>query len=90
MLERDRSVKDRKLAGDAAQAGVNVVCDSLQSTLRDHIQQDRHLEGAIGSYLFRESFPFFMLSRFNDRAFTKPRGYAGATPRSSCSTTTWP
>ena len=32
------------------------------------------LEGAIGPYVFRETFPFFMLSRFTDRAFTKPRG----------------
>jgi extracellular factor (EF) 3-hydroxypalmitic acid methyl ester biosynthesis protein len=33
--------------------------------------------GAIGSYVFRDTFPSFMLSRFNDRAFTRPRGYAG-------------
>jgi extracellular factor (EF) 3-hydroxypalmitic acid methyl ester biosynthesis protein len=77
MLETDRGVKDRKLSGDTAQSRVTGACDSLQRTLHDHIQQDRHHEGAIGSYVFRESFPFFMLSRFNDRAFTKPRGYAG-------------
>lgn len=77
MLETDRGVKNRKLASDAAQARVTAACDGLQDALRAHIQQDSHLESAIGTCTFRETFPFFMLSRFNDRAFTKPRGYAG-------------
>lgn len=77
MLETDRGLKDRKLAADAAQARVGAACDSLQTALREHIQRDGHLEGAIGTFVFRETFPCFMLSRFTDRAFTKPRGYAG-------------
>jgi extracellular factor (EF) 3-hydroxypalmitic acid methyl ester biosynthesis protein len=77
MLDTDRGLKDRKLTSHAAQARVTEACDSLESALREHVERDRHMEGAIGSYVFRESFPFFMLSRFNDRAFSKPRGYAG-------------
>ncbi|HSN98215.1 MAG TPA: class I SAM-dependent methyltransferase family protein, partial [Candidatus Nanopelagicales bacterium] len=34
-------------------------------------------EKGIGAYMFRETFSFYMLSRFFDRAYTKPRGYAG-------------
>jgi CRP-like cAMP-binding protein len=77
MLETDRGLKDRKLAEDAAQARVGAACNSLETALREHIQRDGHLEGAIGTFVFRETFPFFMLSRFTDRAFSKPRGYAG-------------
>ena len=77
MLETDRGLKDRKLAEDAAQSQVGQACGSLETALREHIQRDGHLEGAIGTFVFRETFPFFMLSRFTDRAFSKPRGYAG-------------
>jgi extracellular factor (EF) 3-hydroxypalmitic acid methyl ester biosynthesis protein len=77
MLETDRGLKDRKLAEDAAQARVGQACDSVETALREHILRDGHLEGAIGTFVFRETFPFFMLSRFTDRAFSKPRGYAG-------------
>jgi hypothetical protein len=77
MLEVDRSLKDRKTPAESAQLRVAAGCDSLVQTLREHIQRDGHLEGAIGTYVFRETFPYFMLSRFIDRAFSKPRGYAG-------------
>jgi extracellular factor (EF) 3-hydroxypalmitic acid methyl ester biosynthesis protein len=77
MLETDRGLKDRQLAKDAAQSRVGEACSSLENALREHIQRDGHLEGAIGAFVFRETFPFFMLSRFTDRAFSKPRGYAG-------------
>jgi CRP-like cAMP-binding protein len=77
MLETDRGLKTQKLGEDAAQSGVAEACDRLQTALREHIKRDGHLEGAIGTFVFRETFPFFMLSRFTDRAFTKPRGYAG-------------
>jgi extracellular factor (EF) 3-hydroxypalmitic acid methyl ester biosynthesis protein len=77
MLETDRGLKDRKLAEDGAQVRVGEACDSLEIALREHIERDGHLEGAIGTFVFRETFPFFMLSRFTDRAFSKPRGYAG-------------
>jgi len=77
MLEVDRSLKDHKLSAEFAQEQVTTGCDSLVGALREHIHRDGHLESAIGTYVFRETFPYFMLSRFIDRAFTKPRGYAG-------------
>jgi extracellular factor (EF) 3-hydroxypalmitic acid methyl ester biosynthesis protein len=77
MLETDRGLKDRKLAEDAAQSRVGDACGSLEAALREHVKRDGHIEGAIGAFVFRETFPFFMQSRFADRAFTKPRGHAG-------------
>jgi extracellular factor (EF) 3-hydroxypalmitic acid methyl ester biosynthesis protein len=77
LLRIDRGLKDRKIEADEAQSGVSTACDGLKGTLREHVLRDGHLEPAIGTYVFREAFPFLMLSRFIDRAFTKPRGYAG-------------
>ena len=77
MLAVDRAIKDRKLEHDDAQSRVSSACSGLEDALREQIRRDGHLESAIGSHVFRESFPFLMLSRFVDRAFTKPRGYAG-------------
>lgn len=77
MLETDRGLKDRKLTDEMAQARVGGACGTLETALREHIQRDGYLEGAIGAFVFRETFPFFMQSRFADRAFSKPRGYAG-------------
>jgi CRP-like cAMP-binding protein len=77
MLEVDRGLATSKLATDDAQTKVSAACTRLEDALREHIQRAGYLEGAIGTYVFRETFPFFMLSTFVDRAFTKPRGYAG-------------
>jgi len=77
MLQVDRGLKDRKFSAESAQSQVITGCDGLEEALRAHIERDGHLEAAIGIYVFRETFPYFMLSRFIDRAFTKPRGYAG-------------
>ena len=77
MLEVDRGLARSKLAGDAAQSQIDAACDGVEETLRAHVLRHDHLAGAIGTYVFRETFPFFMLSQFADRAFTKPRGYAG-------------
>jgi Arc/MetJ family transcription regulator len=77
MLEVDRGLKDHTLADGAAQRQVSAACDALEHALREHIEHDRCCEAAIGQYVFRETFPYFTRSRFIDRAFTKPRGYAG-------------
>jgi extracellular factor (EF) 3-hydroxypalmitic acid methyl ester biosynthesis protein len=77
LLSVDRAIKDRKLGQDDAQSRVSSACARLEDALREQIRRDGRLEAAIGSHVFRESFPFLMLSRFVDRAFTKPRGYAG-------------
>jgi extracellular factor (EF) 3-hydroxypalmitic acid methyl ester biosynthesis protein len=77
MLLIDRGLKDRKLTDEDAQAQVSSACNAIEDVLRRHIRQETQLEKGIGNYVFRETFPFFMLSHLTDRSFTKPRGYAG-------------
>ena len=77
MLETDRAVKDHKLCDVSAQTVVMAACDAMESALRQHIVDEPDRERIIGGYVFRETFPYLTRSRFVDRAFTKPRGYAG-------------
>jgi CRP-like cAMP-binding protein/SAM-dependent methyltransferase len=53
------------------------VCDAVVMSLHSHVRRHEVSEVAIGSYVRRETFPYLMSARFNDRANTKPRGYAG-------------
>lgn len=39
--------------------------------------EDSEASGYLWGYLFKEIFPYFMRSRFAERAYYKPRGYAG-------------
>jgi extracellular factor (EF) 3-hydroxypalmitic acid methyl ester biosynthesis protein len=77
MLEVDRGLASSKLARDVAQVQIDAACNGVEEALRAHVVRHDQLVGAIGTYVFRETFPFFMLSQFAERAFTKPRGYAG-------------
>jgi len=77
MLAVDRGLKDRRLADDAAQRDVSWACDHIAHNLRAHIDREPWRESTIGNYVFREGFPYFSRSRFVDRAYAKPRGYAG-------------
>jgi SAM-dependent methyltransferase len=73
MLETDRRLKLDELCGLGAQELVNAACDSVADALREHDQCE-----VIGRYVVRETFPYFMLGDLNERAYRKPRGYAGA------------
>jgi CRP-like cAMP-binding protein len=77
MLVADRLVKEGKTSDAELQQKVSAACQIILDRLREHIEMERHLEKGIGAYVFRETFSFFMLSRFLDRSYTKPRGYAG-------------
>jgi len=77
MMVADRLVKEGKAEESEIQAKVSAACTMVMGKLRDQIAIDRHLEQGIGTYVFRETFSFFMLSRLLDRAYMKPRGYAG-------------
>ena len=60
-----------------AQVVVDAACCAMRDGLQQHVARNRGLADAIGAYVFRETFPFFMASRLVDRCYTKPRGYAG-------------
>ncbi len=77
MMLADRAICARKLESAEAAIKVAQTCTAMEDALRLHVEREKHLAKAIGSYVFRETFPLFMLSRMVDRTFSKPRGYAG-------------
>ena len=68
--------REKKPAAEA-QVVVDAACSAIRDGLQQHVTRNRGLADAIGAYVFRETFPFFMASRITDRCYTKPRGYAG-------------
>ncbi len=71
----EEAIREKTIDEEAAQDKINSFCNMLISSLREQIIQESKLKKAIGTYVFRETFPFYMLSSFFDRAFRKPRGY---------------
>ena len=71
----EQGIRGKKLSETEAQEQINKICNMLISSLREQIIQESKIQKAIGTYIFRQTFPFFMLSSFVDRAFRKPGGY---------------
>ena len=46
-------------------------------TATAELMSDKQADNDFWSYAFREIFPYFMRSRFAERAYYKPKGYAG-------------
>ena len=77
MLEIHSTMKGEESNNGEIQERIDQSCDEIRDSLRTHIRQEGHLREGIGAFVFRETFPFFMLSSLIDRSYTKPRGYAG-------------
>lgn len=77
MMEADRLVKNGKASPEEIQEKVSRASTMMMEQLRLQIAENQSLEKAIGAYVFRETFPLYMLSRILERAYMKPRGYAG-------------
>ena len=71
----EQAIRGKQLSESEAQEQINKICNMLVSSLREQIIQEPKIQKAIGTYIFRETFPFFMLSSFFDQAFRKPGGY---------------
>ena len=71
----EQEIRSKNIAEAEAQEQINKICNMLISSLREQIIQEPEIQKAIGTYLFRETFPFFMLSSFVDRAFRKPENH---------------
>ncbi|MEL6927143.1 MAG: cyclic nucleotide-binding domain-containing protein [Cyanobacteria bacterium J06600_6] len=71
----EQSIRNREISETEAQTQIDKICNMLISTLREQIIQEPKIDRAIGTFVFRETFPFFMLSSFLDRAFRRPGGY---------------
>ncbi|ELS02613.1 cyclic nucleotide-binding protein [Xenococcus sp. PCC 7305] len=75
LLEVERNLRLKKIEEESAQEVVNRVCKMVINAMREQIIDNSEQENAIGTYLFRETFPFLMLSSFVDLAFRKSRSY---------------
>ncbi|MEM8720886.1 MAG: cyclic nucleotide-binding domain-containing protein [Cyanobacteria bacterium P01_G01_bin.39] len=68
----EQSIRNKEISEVEAQSQIDKICNMLISSLREQIIQEPDIDKAIGTYIFRETFPFFMLSSFFDRAFRRP------------------
>jgi extracellular factor (EF) 3-hydroxypalmitic acid methyl ester biosynthesis protein len=70
-------------SGDVPPEDLKIVGFSILDQFKDQLEDlaDRNIDPEIKpymwSYVFKEIFPYFMRSRFNERVYYKPRGYAG-------------
>jgi len=53
------------------------IFDSYLEDLAVYLESRPELSAHIWGYIFKEIFPYFMRSRFAERAYFKPKGYAG-------------
>jgi CRP-like cAMP-binding protein len=64
-------------AGSELAAQVARACDRLHGLLTSATTAYPEDAASIGGHVFRQAFPYFMASRVNEHAYTKPHGYAG-------------
>ncbi|BAZ43984.1 hypothetical protein NIES4102_09870 [Chondrocystis sp. NIES-4102] len=68
----EEAIRSKKQSEAETQAQTNKLCNMLFNSLREQIIQEPDIQKAIGTYMFRETFAFFMLSSFVDQAFRRP------------------
>jgi extracellular factor (EF) 3-hydroxypalmitic acid methyl ester biosynthesis protein len=76
LWEVEQNIRAKKITEEMAQETVNRICGMIANSLREQIIHHQDLEKAIGTYIFRETFVFFMLSSFIDLAYRQPRSCA--------------
>ena len=64
--------EDMEVTGKALLSHFLQQLDSLEQELKDSEFRDQ-----VWGYLFKEIYPYFLRSRFAERAYYKPKGYAG-------------
>ncbi|MCU0587711.1 MAG: cyclic nucleotide-binding domain-containing protein [Syntrophobacteraceae bacterium] len=64
---------------EVAQAKCHALLDDLNEQLEKSVEvlTRPEVEDNVWGYFFKELFPYFMRSRFAERAYFKPKGYAG-------------
>ncbi len=77
MLALDKQLVAGAAAEAETQHRVSETCTAVVDHFRQHIEGDHAREDDLATYMFRETFPYFTLSRLIDRSYVKPRGYAG-------------
>lgn len=77
LLTVDRKIANAEIDDASAQLAVSAACSAMSAVLHDRAGPGIRGAEGVGAYIFGETFTFFLLSRLLERAFTKPRGYAG-------------
>ncbi|OPY74789.1 MAG: DNA-binding transcriptional dual regulator Crp [Syntrophorhabdus sp. PtaU1.Bin050] len=79
----DLSYQLQKDSGSETPDHLQTQCFHVMDAFNDRLQQtalllkDSEAADYLWGYAFKEIFPYFMRSRFAERAYYKPRGYAG-------------
>jgi hypothetical protein len=60
-----------------ASAQVAAACEQMKATLSRYILEESSRGPIVGARVFRDAFPYLMMSALFRRSYTKPRGYAG-------------
>ena len=60
-----------------AAARVAAACEQMKTTLSRYILEEPSRGPIVGARVFRDAFPYLMMSALFQRSYTKPRGYAG-------------
>jgi CRP-like cAMP-binding protein len=77
------SLRLQENTGRNSETSIQKQCDSMLDRFNGRLEDIRldlagqELEGPFWGYVFKEIFPYFMRSRFAERAYYKPKGYAG-------------
>ena len=69
----EQRIRRKNITETEAQTQIDKVCNMLIGSFREQMIQEPKMQNAIGTYIFRETFPFYMLSSFFDRAFRRPK-----------------
>ena len=81
MRQLDRTLLRSPEVTEEHRVQVKSLCDllkdGLSTGLAEVADRGQAFQDGVASYVLRETFPYFMLSRMIDRSFSKPRGYAG-------------
>ena len=56
----ERDLRNKKLTEEETQEKVSRICNMLVNSMREQIIHEPKIEPAIGTYIFRETFAFFM------------------------------
>jgi extracellular factor (EF) 3-hydroxypalmitic acid methyl ester biosynthesis protein len=70
------NARSRKIESDAGDL-IAAACERMKTTLSQYILDNPGKGEAVGARVYREAFPYLMMSALFQRSYTKPRGYAG-------------
>ncbi|ROR03192.1 cyclic nucleotide-binding domain-containing protein [Desulfosoma caldarium] len=79
----DLSYAVQSIGKDGELNGLQERCTSIMNHLNENLQDMEPLiaqsdfQDVVWGYIFKEVFPYLMRSRFAERAYYKPKGYAG-------------